>query len=80
MKASQLARVSDPLTRFVQSTKFLRSLLESEKAAVRIRDEALLTLLSQGYTQTRLAETVGVSKQMISWIVKKAKERKADAA
>lgn len=75
MKVSDLAYIHDPLSRFVQAHKFLRSLQESENIAVAIRNESLLHLRKEGYSHRDIGELIGVSKQMIFSIEKKAKAR-----
>jgi transcriptional regulator len=74
MKVSDLSRVPDPLARFVQTQKFIASLEASEAKAVEIRSGALLELRSQGYTLQAIADLIGVTKQRVGAMEKRAKE------
>lgn len=79
MKVSDIASIPDPYQRFIQSSKFLRSLKDAETKAAEIRDRALLELRDpknqKRPTQTALAEEIGVAPQRISTIETTAKKR-----
>lgn len=79
MKVSDLAKIPEPYSRFVQSMKFLRSLKDAEAMAAEIRDRTLLELRDPSDidrpTQTDIAEEVGVSPQRISLLENQAKQR-----
>lgn len=78
MKASSLAKIPEPLSRFIQTTKFLRSLKITEEYAMKVRDQAVLELRDQGISQSELARRVGVTQQMISFAEKRARRRQGE--
>lgn len=75
MRVSHLANIPDPYARFIQSQKFLRSLKATESKAAEICDRALLDCLEQGMKPKQLADDLGVTRQRIDNMKKRAKAR-----
>lgn len=74
MKVSDLTQIPDASTRLIQAQKFLVSLKETEEAAARIRDEALLEARNE-LSQYDVAFFLGVSQQRVSHMEKRARLR-----
>ena len=78
MKASDLARIQDDYTRFVQAATFLQSLEKSRAIALEIRDISLLRLRQDGpnkVSQPKLAKSIGVVQQRIAQMEQDARRR-----
>jgi hypothetical protein len=77
MKASDLATIQEPTTRFIQSYKFLKALEESRDIAIYVRDTALLELRGENkpLSYGKLAKLLGISKQRIVQMEQEARGR-----
>ena len=78
MKASDLAKIQDDYTRFVQSVTFLHSLEQSRAIALEVRDISLLRLRQDGpnkISQLKLARSIGVVQQRIAQMEQDARKR-----
>ncbi len=77
MKASDLGNIQEPLTRFIQTHKFIRALEESREVALFVRDQTLLELRAQEkpIPFAELAKYLDVSKTRVINMVKEAEER-----
>lgn len=80
MKASDLTRIKLPEQRLAQSQKFLISLKITEEAASKIRNEALLELVKEGWSQRKIARFLGISQQRVGQLISKAAPKETDVA
>jgi len=77
MKASDLATIQDPMTRLLQSHKYLKALEDSRAIAIYVRDHTILELRNRTKPMSyrKIAEQMGLSKTRIIQMEKEASKR-----
>jgi len=77
MKASELATIREPLTRFLQAHKFIRAMEDSREVALFIRDRALLDIRAEDnpLSFAKIGEPLGLTRNRIIQMYQEAEKR-----